>query len=170
MEQKKKRLTADERQGVMMLDMLTRSFDAAMVNLQQRTADYRYLKRDLGLMRGAMRRMLNHIKATTDEDGFATCRRQSRDYRIGIERISPVKRPQEVVMLAEEEHMLFGLALEERCKTCLKSGREYRQCELRKLCLKYLDVPESDSRYDECEMAGCEINPTPGRYNRPKEL
>lgn len=170
MDGQKKRLTADERQGVMTLDMLTRSFDSAMGLLERRFADYRYLKRDLGLIKGALHRMLAHLARTVDADSIEVCRRQSRDYRIGIERWTPVRRQDEVVLLAEEEHMLFRLALEERCKTCLKSGREYRECELRRLCLKYLQTPETGDRYDECEFAGYELNPAPERYNRPKDL
>ena len=170
MEPVKKRLNNDERQGVMTLDMLTRSFDAAMGFLDRRFADYKYLKRDLGLLKSALHSLLNHLAKTVDADSIEVCRRQSRDYRIGIERWTPVKRPSEIGMSAEEEHMLFRLALEERCKTCLKSGREYKECELRRLCLKYLEVPEDEGIYEGCEFAGYEINPAPERYNKPKEL
>lgn len=41
---------------------------------------------------------------------------------------------------------------------------------MRRLCLKYLEVPEDDGIYEGCEFAGYEINPAPERYNRPKEL
>lgn len=170
MEPVKKRLNTEERQGVMTLDMLTRSFDAAMGFLDKRFADYKYLKRDLGLIKGALHRMLAHLARTVDIDSIEVCRRQSRDFRIGIERWTPIKRPNEIIMLAEEEHMLFRLALEERCKMCLKSGREYKECELRRLCLKYLQAPEDEGVYEGCEFAGYELNPAPERYNRPKEL
>ena len=75
MEPKKKRLNNDERQGVMTLDMLTRSFDAAMGFLARRFADYKYLKRDLGRLKSALHSLLNHLAKTVDADSFEVCRR-----------------------------------------------------------------------------------------------
>lgn len=93
MEPRKKRLNTEERQGVMTLDLLTRSFDAAMGFLDKRFADYKYMKRDLGLIKSALHSLLNHLAKTVDADSIEVCRRQSRDYRIGLERWTPVKRP-----------------------------------------------------------------------------
>ena len=50
---RKSRFTGMERQGLMMLDMLGRSFEAVTGALEKRLEAYRYARRDLGAVKAA---------------------------------------------------------------------------------------------------------------------
>ena len=56
-EYRRSRMSNDERQGIMTLDMLSRSFSEAAIKLAGRLKNYRYLKRDLGAINGALVRI-----------------------------------------------------------------------------------------------------------------
>lgn len=141
---RRSRLSQQERQGVMKLDMLTRSFEKATIDLAARLKGYKYLKRDLGAINGALVRIRKAAMEGVQEDIEKTILRQSWDYMMSIEKCSPIRRPGEIVMPMEDEWQLIELALSERCAMCLKTDAEARKCELRKLLRRYTNEPEPE--------------------------
>lgn len=169
MEQKKKRPNADERQGIMTIDMMTRSFDVAFGYLKKRMEGYRYTKRDLGQIRGALKRLLNYAYESMGEDFKDILNRQSRDYVLTVERRGSIRREQEIVMPLEDEWLLINLALEERCHMCILSGRECRECKLRRLLNKYVSEPE-ESEFEGCGFQNVELCTDTTRMNKQEKV
>ena len=143
----KKRLRNDERLAVIGMDMLSRSFAAAMAVLEPRltAAGVKGIKRDMGMLRHICERMLNETLNSAPgvpEEVAAHLVRQSRDFRFALERIAPVRKQEEVVMPLEDEWQFIQIVLESRCAMCLKTPGEVRSCQLRKLLRKYADEPK----------------------------
>lgn len=159
-EYKKRRLRNEERLAVMQIDMLGRSFEDAVHVLEERLARVRGVKRDLGMVRWICRRLV-HEALNTDpgvpEEIAAQIVRQSRDFRFGLERISPVRKMEECVMTLEDEWNLLQIVLDSRCGLCLKNGEECRRCKIRTLLRKFVDEPEPGS-LTECGYMGCNLS------------
>lgn len=161
--------SAEERQGIMQLDMMMRSFNTAFGRLENRMKGYKYTARDLGMINGALKRMLHYLHGTMGEDISDIINRQSRDYRLTVERWTPVRRQEEVVMPLEDEWLLINLALKERCNICVLSGRKCRECNLRRLLNKYLSEPEG-SKFEDCGFKSTELYADEKRMNKHREL
>lgn len=166
---RKSRFTSMERQGLMMLDMLGRSFEAVTGALDGRLSEYRYTKRDVGAVRAAIGRLRNAAMEGAQEDTRQMINRQSRDYRLGIERIGPVSGDpaHEMVMPMEDVWQLVNLALTERCNMCVKTAQEARRCELRKLLRRYTNEPEPG--YAPCGFTEVELGGEVRRLNRQEQ-
>lgn len=165
-EYRRSRMSNDERQGIMTLDMLGRSFDEAAEKLAGRLKSYKYLKRDLGAIRGALLRIRTAALDGVQKDIEETILRQSWDYTLTIARVSPIKPSGNIVMPMEHEWQLISLALDERCGVCLKTDAEARKCELRKLLRHYLNEPEPE--LSACGYMGRELNDKVKNMNKQK--
>lgn len=146
----KRRLRNDERLAVMEMDMLSRSFAAAMAVLEPRltAGGVKGVKRDIGMLKYICERMLKetlNCQPGVPEEVAAHLVRQSRDFRFALERIAPVRKQEEVVMPLEDEWQFIQIVLESRCAMCLKTAGEVRSCQLRKLLRKYADEPQPGS-------------------------
>lgn len=159
-EYKKRRLNNAERLAVMQLNMLSRSFADAISVLEGRLANVKGVKRDAGMLKYICNRLVRETLETAPgvpADIAAQIIRQSRDFRFGLERISPVRKMEECVMTLEDEWKLIQIALDSRCKLCLKSGEECRRCKIRALLRKFVDEPEPGS-LTECGYMGCDLS------------
>lgn len=163
----KSRLNGEQRQALMNIDMLTRSFEVCAEALKGRVGDYKYLNRDIKLMRSVAQRILKLALDGLPDDTAATILRQSRDFRLETVRISPVRRGEEVVMPMEDEWQFVNIVLDSRCATCLKTSGECRSCGVRKLLRQYADEPDPGLR--DCGFQGCEISQS-SRLNEQKKL
>ena len=139
---KRSRMSGMQRQGIMMLDMLTRSFDASVEVLEERLRGYKYARRDMGAVRAAIKRLKEAALEGVEEDVRRTILRQSRDFRLGLERMSPIDRKQEMIVSMEDLWQMVNLAVEERCSMCMKTDAEARACPVRKLLRRYTNEPE----------------------------
>lgn len=139
---KRSRMSGMQRQGIMMLDMLTRSFDASVEVLEERLGGYKYARRDMGAVRAAIKRLREAALEGVEEDVRRTILRQSRDFRLGLERMSPIDRKQEMIVSMEDLWQMVNLAVEERCSMCMKTDAEARACPVRKLLRRYTNEPE----------------------------
>ena len=139
---KRSRMSGMQRQGIMMLDMLTRSFDASVEVLEERLGGYKYARRDIGAVRSAIKRLREAAREGVEEDVRRTILRQSRDFRLGLERMSPIDRKQEMIVSMEDLWQMVNLAVEERCSMCMKTDAEARACPVRKLLRRYTNEPE----------------------------
>ena len=159
-EYKKRRLRNEERLAVMQLDMLSRSFDDAARVLGGRLEGVKHYKRDVGLVRAICNKLVRAAIETAPgvpQDIAAQIIRQSRDFRFGLERISPVRKMEECVMTLEDEWKLIHITLDSRCAICLKTGEECRRCGVRALLRKFVDEPEPGSM-TECGYQGCGLS------------
>ncbi len=168
-EEKRRRLRPEERAAIMHLDMLKKSYEYCAGQLQGRLGGYRYLKRDLGFMKHACNALIDEALKGEEPETADHIRRQSRDWRLGIERVSPVRRKDEVVMPIEDEWQMIHIVLESRCGLCLKGDGESAQCPIRKLLRKYCDEPESGTLRG-CGYQGCDLNDNVKSMNRPERL
>ena len=170
-EYKKRRLRNEERLAVMQIDMLGRSFEDAVRALGGRLEKVKGVKRDLGMVRYICDRL---IKETLETDPgvpgeiAAQIIRQSRGFRLSLERISPVRKMEECVMTLEDEWKLIHITLDSRCGICLKVGEECRRCEVRKLLRKFVDEPEPGS-LTECGYQGCDLSDSK-KLNKQKRI
>ena len=139
---KKSRMSGMQRQGIMMLDMLTRSFDASIDVLTDRLGAYKYARRDVGAVKAAIKRLREAALEGVEKDVRQTILRQSRDFRLGLERMSPIDRKQEMIVSMEDLWQMVNLAVEERCSMCMKTDAEARACPVRKLLRRYTNEPE----------------------------
>lgn len=163
------RMSNLERQGIMMLDMLSRSFAASYAPLAARIEKaYKWGKRDLGMIAGAIGRLKAAALSGVQEDIQQTIDRQSRDFVLGLERRSPVRKGQEIVMPIEDEWQLIQIAMTERCSVCVKDSAECRRCELRKLLRRYTNEPEPE--FDTCGFMGFELSPDVRGSNRQEGI
>ena len=143
----KVRLRNEERMAVTEMDMLGRSFEAAVNALAPRleAKGVKGIKRDIGMLRHICKRIVRETLETAPGVPAETADhliRQSRDFRFALERISPVRKQEEVVMTLEDEWQFIQITLESRCAMCLKTPGEVRSCQLRKLLRKYADEPK----------------------------
>ena len=157
---KKRRLRNEERLAVMQIDMLGRSFEDAVRALSDRLARVKGVQRDLGMVRWVCRRLV-HEALNTDpgvpEEIAAQIVRQSRAFRFGLERISPIRKMEECVMTLEDEWNMIQIVLDSRCGLCLKTGEECSRCGVRKLLRKFVDEPEPGV-LTECGYMGCNLS------------
>lgn len=154
----KRRLSNDERLAIMEMDMLSRSFAAAMAVLEPRltAGGVKGVKRDMGMLKHICERMLKealNCQPGVPEEIAAHIVRQSRDFRFALERIAPVRKQEEVVMPLKDEWQFIQIVLESRCAMCLKTPGEVRACQLRALLRKYADEPQPGSMCD-CGFMG----------------
>lgn len=152
----KKRLRNEERVAIMTMDMLARSFEHNVDQLSRRLEGVKNVKRDLGMIRYICDRLMRAAIGDSPAEIAEHLIRQSRDFQLGLERISPVRRMEEVVMPLEDEWQFVHICLESRCGLCLKTGEECRKCGVRKLLRKYVDEPEPGS-LTECGFMGCDL-------------
>ena len=170
-EYKKRRLRNEERLAVMQLDMLGRSFEDAVRVLEGRLSKVKGVKRDLGMIRYICKRLVRETLETdpgVPSEITAQILRQSRDFRFGLERISPVRKMEECVMTLEDEWKLIHITLDSRCSLCLKSGEECRRCEIRSPLRKFVEEPEAGMLM-ECGFQGCELSDSK-KLNRQERL
>lgn len=155
-EYKAKRLTNEERLAIMSVDMIARSFEHNVGKLGRRLEGTKNVKRDLGMIRYICDRLLRAALGDSPQEIADHLIRQSRDFILGLERVSPVRRTEEVVMPLEDEWQFVHICLESRCGICLKTGEDCRRCGVRKLLRKYVDEPEPGS-LTECGFMGCDL-------------
>lgn len=167
-EYKRRRLNGGERLAIMQLDMLARSFDAAMKDLKGRLEGYKWLKRDVGLIQKTCMRLMEEAVREVPKDTLELVLRQSRDYTIGLVRRSPIRKEEEIVMPLSDEWQFVDIALSERCATCMKTDAESKGCELRTLLRRYVDEP--DPEFMSCGYLGIRLGECKGRMNKPKRI
>lgn len=163
-----KRLRPEERNAIMHLDMLNRSFKMAVCDLSKRLEGYKYLKRDIGACSSACRRMIEYATQNCDAEFIAQLLRQSRDYTIGLTRIAAARPEEECVMPLSDEWQFVSIVLDSRCSMCLKSGVESRQCKVRKLLRKYADEPDPGAMA--CGYAGCQLSTDTNKINKQEKI
>jgi len=151
----KTRLRAEERLGVMHMDLLTRSFNAALKDLGSKLEGYEDLEGDIKTVREICKKIVAYALKDQAKDTADIILRQSRDFVISLERRSPVRKEQEVVMPISDEWQFVNVVLDSRCNICLKSAAEAEACPVRKLLRKYSDEPEAG--YGNCGFTGCVV-------------
>ena len=153
------RIRSEERIGIMGLGMLGDAFESYLEGLQTRyeRAGYRYVKRDLGLMRSAFKRLWNEALKGVDDKTRRHIVLQTRDYEIRAVRRAVPKDKESVTMSLEDEWQFMQITVDSRCKICLKTGVECRDCGVRKLLRRYISEPEC-GLLTECGYQGCDVN------------
>lgn len=151
----KNRLRPQERLGVMHMDMLGRSFNVALKDLGSKLDGYEGLDEDVETMRSICRRMVDYALKDQPPETADIILRQSRDFWINLERRSPVRKEQEVVMPISDEWQFVNVVLESRCHLCLKTAAEAANCPVRALLRKYADEP--DPGFGNCGYVGCTV-------------
>lgn len=156
-EYNKRRLRNEERLAVMQMDMLERSFDAALDTLSDRLSGVKGVKRDRGMIKFICRRLLEAALGDCPEDLAAQILRQSRDYCLGLERKSVTRRQEECVMPLCDEWQFIHIALDARCGLCMLDEAGCRACGVRQLLRRYCDEPEPGS-LTACGFQGCDLS------------
>ena len=156
-EYNRRRMSNEERAAIMHLDMLERSFGYCVEKLNRRLSGYKWARRDLGMMRSACRRVTEAAMEGCEDSMAAQILRQSRDFRLGLERTGPLRRSEEVVMPLEDEWQLIHICLESRCGLCLMEEGEVKQCKIRALLRRYCDEPEPGTLRG-CGYQGCDLS------------
>ena len=153
------RLRSEERISVMAFGMLGDAFDYYLSNLDKRyeRAGYKYVKRDLGLMRAAFKRLWNEALKGVDDATRRHLILQTRDFEIRAVRTSAPKDKETVTMSLEDEWQFVQITVDSRCKICLATGAECRDCGVRKLLRRYITEPECGA-LTECGYQGCDVN------------
>lgn len=154
---KRRRMNNEERAAVMHLDMLSRSFEYCLGKLAGRLAGYRYLKRDAAMVKSVCGRLRDAALGENPGELEQQIVRQSRDYRLGLERVSPIRRAEEVVMPLEDEWQLIHICLESRCGLCMMTAGESATCKIRALLRRYCDEPEPGMLRG-CGYQGCDLS------------
>ena len=149
------RLRPDERLGVMHMDMLSRSFDVAIRDLGHKLDGYPNLEAEIEAMHTICLNMVAYALKDQDDGIKKVVLRQSRDFVIGLERRSPINKEQEVIMPISDEWQFVNIVLDSRCRTCLLTGAEAAQCQVRRLLRKYSDEP--DPGFGHCGFVGCTV-------------
>ena len=149
------RLRPQERLGVMHLDMLGRSFNVALKDLGSKLDGYEDLDKDVETMRSILRRLVEYVLKDQPKDTANIILRQSRDFIINLERRSPVRKEQEVVMPVGDEWQFVQVVLDSRCAVCMKTAGEAMTCPVRALLRKYADEP--DPGFGHCGYVGCTV-------------
>ena len=153
------RIRAEERISIMALGMLGDAFEYYLSGLTKRyeRAEYKYVKRDLGLMRAAFKRLWNEALKGVDDASRRHLILQTRDYEIRAVRNSVTKDKETVTMSLEDEWQFVQIAVESRCSICMATGVECRDCGVRKLLRRYIGEPECGV-LSECGYQGCVVN------------
>lgn len=151
----KTRLRPEERQGVMHMDLLTRSFNAAVKDMGAKLEGYLNLEAEIEAVRTICKNMVEYALKDQPPDMADIILRQSRDFVISLERRSPVRKEQEVVMPISDEWQFVNCVLESRCRICVKTAAEAAACPVRRLLRKYSDEPESG--WGNCGFTGCAV-------------
>lgn len=151
----KNQLRPEERLAIMHVDMLARSLDAAVHDLTGRLKGYEHLEAELAAVRTIYRRIKEYALKDQPKETASIILRQSRDFVISLERRSPVKKEQEVVMPISDEWQFVQVVLDSRCAVCLKSAAEAESCPVRKQLRKYSDEPEPG--FAACGFIGCTV-------------
>lgn len=151
----KTRLRPEERLGVMHMDLLARSFNGAIARMEPKLKDYERLEEDKAALRDICRRLTEHALKDQPADTADIILRQSRDFTLSLERRSPVKPEQEVVMPISDEWQFVRVVLDSRCAVCVKTAGEAAACPVRKLLRKYSDEPEPG--FAACGFIGCSV-------------
>lgn len=153
------RMRGEERISIMGIGMLGDAFESYLEGLQKRyeRAGYRYVKRDLGLMRSAFKRLWNEALKGVDDKTRRHLILQTRDFEIRAVRRSVTQDKETVTMTLEDEWQFVQIAVESRCKLCLATGAECRDCGVRKLLRRYISEPET-GMLTECGYQGCEVS------------
>lgn len=151
----KNRLRPEERLGVMHIDMLSRSLDVAIKDLGHRLDGYEHLDAELAAMQTIYRRIIQYALKDQPPEMEDIIMRQSRDFTISLERRSPIRKEQEVVMPISDEWQFVNCVLDSRCRLCLMSAAEAARCPVRALLRKYADEPEPG--YAACGFIGCAV-------------
>lgn len=154
-EYKAKRLTPDERSGVMQLDMMIRGFAGAISDCGARLASYKWLKRDVGLVVSTLERLIKIATQDGDPEIMAHLLKQSRDYQLAVVKRAalPQAHHDTIAMPIEDMRDFVGAMVHDNCELCIKRGGECTQCEVRRLLHKYVDEP--DPGYLECGYSTC---------------
>lgn len=150
-----KRLRPEQRLGIMHIDMLSRSLQAAVDDLGNKLDGYENLEGDIKTVEDIYRRMVAYALKDQPKDTASIILRQSRDFTISLERRSPIRKEQEVVMPISDEWQFVNIALESRCRMCLMSAPEAQHCPVRALLRKYADEPEPG--FAACGYIGCVV-------------
>lgn len=164
------RLRSEERIAIMALDMLGRSFDYQVKKITPRLerGGYKCVKRDVGLMKAAFNRIRNEAMKGMDEKMQAHINRQSRDYEIRAVQVSVTKDPESVVMPLKDEWQFVQIVVESRCKLCLNTGKECKECGVKALLRRYVEEPDH-GMLTECGFQGCELSDSK-KLNRQERL
>lgn len=110
----------------------------------QKTADdYKYLKRDVALIRGALKRISDGLMSGMEEDQRNFLKKQAQSVKLVTERADPVRRELGFFMEPSDYYLLMGSVARENCEMCLKHGGQVKQCRVRKLFDKYANEPET---------------------------
>lgn len=169
-EYRRRRLNTEEREAILRLDMLGRSFGVAVDKLEGRLKGVKNVKRDLGMMKYILRHLLEGATEDVPADQLEQTLRQSRDYRLNIERVSVQRPHEECVMPIEDEWQFVSLALEARCQMCLPSARDAKECRLRAMLRRYVDEPDPGCLTG-CGYCRVRLDPDHGgRMNKQKTV
>jgi hypothetical protein len=152
----KRRLRAEERMAILKLDMLSRSFGGAVDALEKKLEGVKGVKRDLGMMRHIITRFMEEALKEVPADQVAQLLRQSRDYRLSLERLNVNAHHDEYVIGQEDVWQMIHITLDARCSICLASGTEAKNCGVRKLLRKYMDEPDPGC-LSGCGYAGVDV-------------
>lgn len=136
-----RRLREEERRGVFALDQLTRSFETACKRLENRLKNYRYYKRDIGMIQSACKRLYIEAVKGVDPELLMQIERQSRDYVLDSVRKTVVP-PDEVVVTTADIETLLNLVLDSHCAMCMLEGSDAQGCKVRRLLRKFTDEPD----------------------------
>ncbi len=153
------RLRSEERISIMAFGMLGDAFEYYLDSLQKRyeRAEYRYVKRDLGLMRAAFKRLWNEALKGVDDNTRRHLILQTRDYEIRAVRSTVTRDKETVTMSLEDEWQFVQIVVDSRCKICLTTGVECRDCGVRQLLRRYIAEPECGT-LTECGYQGCDVS------------
>lgn len=164
----RRRLRQNERLAIMQLDMISRSMESATDDLARLLADYNPLKRNVGMHRYICKDIIKHAIKDAPPDTASIILRQSRDYRMSLERVAPTRKEEECVMPLSDEWQFVQIVLDSRCGMCLKDGAECNGCGVRKLLRRYVDEPDPGYA-SSCGYKGCELNDS-AKINRQERL
>ena len=167
-EYSRRRLREEERIGVMRLDAITRSFEAAVEPLHGKLAGERYVKRDVACAKKLIGKIRDAALKDVPEDQRAVLMRQSRDYIITVAKIQVQRQMDEVIMPMDNEWQFVHIVLDSRCKICMATAGEARACGVRALLRRYTDEPEPLSA-GECGFMGCDMGDS-SKLNKQKRL
>ena len=167
-EYSKRRLREEERIGVMRLDAITRSFEAALEPLQGKLAGEKYLKRDVACAKKLIGKIRDAALKEVPQDARDVLLRQSRDYIVTVAKVQIERHMDEVVMPMKDEWQFVHIVLDSRCKICMATPGEARACEIRALLRRYTDEPEPLSA-GECGFMGCDMGDS-AKLNKQKRL
>lgn len=168
-EYNKRRLREEERLGVMRLDAITRSFEAALEPLRGgKLAGEKYLNRDVACVKRIIGKIRDAALKEVPQDARDVLMRQSRDYIVTVAKIQVQRQMDEVIMPMADEWQFVHIVLDSRCKICMNTPGEARACGVRALLRRYTDEPEPLSAGD-CGFMGCDMDDSK-KLNKQKRL